>query len=473
MTVSIETLFNLKRIAGHPLSLALLLLYVPVGVVLLVVRLFISLQLFVAVTILPKRATATRLITRCICMVLGLFVRQENLHNNPLYEDYCAQAGGKRRLMVYCNHVTSLDHLAISTVMPCVKLSSNGLSLPKSLLPLVGCSQLGLKPSRTPIKKTSANLSIIRKFLDTSDNPLFGDLPLLVFPEESTTNGTGGLLKYETWPLVCALTDDADYSDHLQTLVNPQPEVTVKPDKGDNSTEELSSGEDVGDSGSKKPLLRINPLLLVSLKVKRFPPLPIHPSVLSVNSSVFFDVLSLLLCPFTVYTIRYLGCIRPSARDTLESLSLRLQHTMAHSLGIEPTLHTAADKEEYRKRVFSKEIAPPSPHLVEQVRQVLPHVPIEPILRDLARTKSVDLTIANLLENKVSGYDPHSKESLAAAPSSPSLSTSATDFSLDPSLRMTSFQQRKLVLLQNARHNYIAKYGFDGERDPYLKKRSV
>lgn len=84
-------------------------------------------------------------------------VRQENLHKNPLYEDndfddlvegvdpissssaetsadeegqreQDAKDGSttkkkRRRLVVLSNHVTPFDHFALSTVMPCIKVS--------------------------------------------------------------------------------------------------------------------------------------------------------------------------------------------------------------------------------------------------------------------------------------------------------------------------------------------------------------
>jgi len=214
------------------------------------------------------------------------------------------------------------------------------------------------------------------------------------------------------------------------------------------------------------------------LKVKRFPPLPLQTSTLENSSSVFLDLFTLLLCPFTIYTVRYFGIVRPSPSDSLLSLSTRLQHTTASMLGVQPTPYTSVDKGEYSKRASLP--PPPPPHLLQQVRQVLPHVPIEPIARDLARTRNADQTIANLLENRVPGFDPNSPQAMEAlalpplnptgAGVGPNLSTSMSDFSLDPSHRMTSFQQRKLLLIQNARHNYVSKYGVGGERDPYLHK---
>ena len=68
---------------------------------------------------------------RCLCGVLGLVVRQENLHKNPLYEDeeevQAAAEGDEgtpdKRLVVIANHVSPFDHFALSLVMPCIKVA--------------------------------------------------------------------------------------------------------------------------------------------------------------------------------------------------------------------------------------------------------------------------------------------------------------------------------------------------------------
>jgi len=51
---------SLNRLDGSLLQLILLLFYTPIGLVLMVVRLFISLQLVLAIRVLPQRATLSR-----------------------------------------------------------------------------------------------------------------------------------------------------------------------------------------------------------------------------------------------------------------------------------------------------------------------------------------------------------------------------------------------------------------------------
>ena len=63
---------------------------------------------------------------------------------------------------------------------------------------MVGCCLL---ETRKPTKKFGISpkddmdiLTRVRKFIDLNVKGAFGDLPLLVFPEETTTNGEKGII---------------------------------------------------------------------------------------------------------------------------------------------------------------------------------------------------------------------------------------------------------------------------------------
>lgn len=91
-----------------------------------------------------------------------------------------------------------------------------------------------------------------------------------------------------------------------------------------------------------------------------------------------------------------------------------MQQLVAKELGQIGTRLTPADKAEHMKRQRHPRLRPqsaqsfsPSPGpsadvqlatLAQRVKEVLPHVPLGVIQRDLARTGCVDLTITNLLE---------------------------------------------------------------------------
>ncbi|CAL4142065.1 unnamed protein product, partial [Meganyctiphanes norvegica] len=108
MSVSIESIFNKNRFPQGP-GIVLVLAYIPIGVVIFILRLFISLQLFLASAILPYDTYARSLVIRSLYSTLGLVVREEGEDKKDI---------GCR--IITTNHITPFDHLAVSLVIPCV-----------------------------------------------------------------------------------------------------------------------------------------------------------------------------------------------------------------------------------------------------------------------------------------------------------------------------------------------------------------
>lgn len=174
MSVSIESIFNKNRFPQGP-ALILVLLYVPVGVVIFILRLFISLQLFLASSILPYDTYLRSLVLRTLYSILGLVVREE-------YED----KKDKGCRIITTNHITPFDHLAVSLVIPCVTPSV--YDLPAGLSNLLCYRDLGVTRGREALR---AN---VRTFLSDANSP-----PLLLHPEGATTSGNISLMKYGSW----------------------------------------------------------------------------------------------------------------------------------------------------------------------------------------------------------------------------------------------------------------------------------
>jgi ancient ubiquitous protein 1 len=112
-------------------------------------------------------------------------------------------------------------------------------------------------------------------------------------------------------------------------------------------------------------------------------------------------------------------------------------------------------------------------------------VPSDVVRKDLIRTRSVDITISNILEGHIAyvpilpatptktpevqrrpAEDLSSSSSGASASaisssvgSSSSLNTAASSFPKSANERALSFKERKLRLIENARHRYIEKNG--------------
>ncbi|XP_013134495.1 PREDICTED: ancient ubiquitous protein 1-like [Papilio polytes] len=105
--------------------------------------------------------------------------------------------------------------------------------------------------------------------------------------------------------------------------------------------------------------------------------------------------------------------------------------------------------------------------------KVLPAVPEQDVLKDLARTRSVDVTITNFLEG-ITPYTPETPPPAAvpaAAPEPrPGPSREPPKYVVPPPTgvfpktareRQLSFQERKVQMIAEARNKYIQKHGVD------------
>ncbi|XP_071520096.1 lipid droplet-regulating VLDL assembly factor AUP1-like [Panulirus ornatus] len=431
MTVPIEAMYSRSRFPSGPM-LFFLLLYTPLGIVIFMLRLFISLQLFLAASVLPYDTFVRRIVLRVLYSVLGLVVREECLENR---DSSCR--------IITTNHITPFDHLAVSIVLPCVTPSV--YDLPSALSTLLCYHDLGVTQGREVLRANA------RAFLSDANSP-----PLLLHPEGATTSGNLALMKYGTWAF------------------------------------ELNGS-----------------VLAVGIRVWRLPLLPLAPSVLGASWAA--DLCFMLFSPVTIFTIRYIGKMKRGESETAEDFGARVQEATAADLCVQTSNHTVADKVEYMKRLAREAAAAANPMLnpemhrmAQQVQEVLPHISLEQIKRDLVHTQNVDLTITNFLEGNVPEPVPEpqsitpsqtpsqSAQSVSAGSSTPTtlhshsptptsdaskeaierdspfggtskttaaLSTAAKTFGKSATERMTSFHTRKAQLIENARRRYIEKHG--------------
>uniref|UniRef100_A0A8C5STG3 Lipid droplet-regulating VLDL assembly factor AUP1 n=1 Tax=Laticauda laticaudata TaxID=8630 RepID=A0A8C5STG3_LATLA len=407
-----ERLFDSHRLPSDgPLPVLLaLLLYAPVGLCLLLVRLFVGLHVFLVSCALPDGAPR-RFLVRAMCSVLGLFVWQ-------------SRPRSARARVLVANHVTPFDHNVLGLLASCSAPVLNGaagfLCWSRGFLEVAGSE------SRAEL------LESLKGYCLQGGNP-----PLLLFPEEETTNGRVGLLRFSSWPFSIV--------DVVQPLA----------------------------------LQVWRPFVAVSV----------------VGASWFTELLWTFFVPVTVYQVRWLPSVYREAEETQEEFALRVQELLALELGVVSTCLTAADKAEYLKRLRHHPPAsrPPPPssqssesrpqvsrsipstgnvHLIgmaQRVREVLPQVPMSAIRKDLAQTNCVDTTIANLLEGRVPFVPEAETEGfVAAAPSfygaqDPSTSRIALGsekvFARSAEARQLSLQERKQALWDYARRRYTEKYG--------------
>ncbi|XP_062488177.1 lipid droplet-regulating VLDL assembly factor AUP1 isoform X4 [Pezoporus occidentalis] len=170
-----ERLFDSHRFPSDGFLLLALLLYAPVGLCLLVLRLFIGVHVFLVSCALPD-SVLRRFIVRVMCSVLGLCVQQ----SDPRLRD----AG----VRVYiANHVTQFDHNVINLLTSCNTPALN--SAPGFICWSRGFMELGVSGSRAEL------VDSLKAYSSHRGNP-----PLLLFPEEAATNGRAGLLHFSSWP---------------------------------------------------------------------------------------------------------------------------------------------------------------------------------------------------------------------------------------------------------------------------------
>ncbi|XP_047210422.1 lipid droplet-regulating VLDL assembly factor AUP1 [Girardinichthys multiradiatus] len=410
-TRGIEDMFDFRRFPKDAVALLLLLIYSPVGICLMLMRIFIGVHVFLVSCAIPE-SIVRRFVVRIMCSVLGMHVRQRN----PRSRD-------KNTKLYICNHVTEFDHNIINLLTP---FNTPQLEGSTGFM----CWARGFMEIHSASSQEEIGESL-QRYCSTEGTP-----PLLVFPEEDTTNGRAGLLKFSSWPFT------------LTESIQP-----------------------------------------VALRVSR----PVL-SLSTVESGWLIDLLWTLFAPCTVYHVSWLPPVSRQDGESTQEFANKVQELLAIELGLVSTKITKADKAEHIKRKrhsipqtstsatsgsiglgFMAQSLGPDDHwiakMAQQVKEVLPHVPINVITRDLAKTNCVDTTITNLLENKeeasmeATGTSTCGASRINSFPSgsSPTIKPSAKTFGRSPTDRHLSLQQRKEALYNYARRRYIEKHGLEEE----------
>lgn len=420
-TRGIEQMFDFQRLPDDRFILLLLLLYSPVGVCLMLLRIFIGVHVFLVSCALPD-SIIRRFIVRIMCSVLGLHVRQ----NSPRFRDKTAR-------LYICNHVTHFDHNIINLLTSC---NTPLLEGPVGFL----CWARGFMELGQGVQSRAELTETLRRYCSSP-----AALPLLLFPEEDTTNGRNGLLKFSSWPFAV--------SDTIQPVA-----LLVK-----------------------RPFIAVN----------------------TPESSWLTELLWTFFVPFTVYHVRWLPPLSKEDGESHQEFASKVQELLATELGVISTQITKADKAEHIKR--KRHTAAQTAHsnlgarprtvaqgflgtnagaedirvarMVQQVKEVLPDVPLAVITRDLLQTNCVDTTITNLLEStdqftsEVAAGTP-SGPAKQAASSTPSVTASTSNlkpadnsFGRTPTDRHMSLHERKEALYEYARRRYIEKHGLNKQDD--------
>lgn len=406
-TLGVEDMLDFRRFPKDPLTLLLLLIYSPVGICLVFLRIFIGVHVFLVSCALPE-CFLRRFIVRIMCSVLGMHVRQKN----PRSRD-------KNTKLFLGNHVTEFDHNIISLLTPCNTPQLQGSTG-------FVCWARGFMEVREA-SGSSTTGDILRRYCSTE-----GTTPLLLFPEEDTTNGRSGLLKFSSWPF---------------SLTEP-----------------------------------IQPVALRVFRPFIAPSLP--------ECSWLLELIWTFFVPFTVYSVSWLPPVSRQDGESTQEFADKVQELLASELGLVATKITKSDKAEHMKRKrhtvpqtqtnlrqgpiglgFIQSLGTDERRLTrmaQQVKDVLPHVPLNVITVDLAKTNCVDTTITNLLENKeevmeASGASAFGSSLASFSCSAPTIKPAAKTFGRSPADRHLSLQERKEALYNFARRRYIEKHGLPQE----------
>ncbi|XP_051943751.1 lipid droplet-regulating VLDL assembly factor AUP1 [Hippocampus zosterae] len=410
-TPVIEDMIDFRRLPKDTLVFLLLVIYFPVGVCLMLLRIFIGVHVFLVSCALPE-SFLRRFIVRVMCSVLGMHVRQQN----PRSRD-------KNTKLYICNHVTEFDHNIINLLTPCCTPQFEGSTG-------FVCWARGFMEVHSALGRGAIGESL-QRYCSTE-----GASPLLLLPEEDTTNGRAGLLKFSSWPF--SLTD------------------SIQP---------------------------------VALRVAR----PLI-ALSTPETSWLTELLWTFFSPFTVYHVSWLPPVSREDGESSQEFANKVQELLAGELGLISTKITKADKAEHIKRkrralpqastslragsiglgfmvqglgAEERRIA----QMAQQVKDVLPDIPLNIITKDLAKTNCVNVTITNLLENKEESSAEDTVGLLFGgsvngpycAASAQTIKPAAKSFEKSPADRHLSLQERKEALYNFARRRYIEKYGLDQE----------
>lgn len=413
-TPRVEQLFDFTRLPSDSFLLALLLLYTPFGLCLMLLRIFIGLHVFLVSSAIPD-SLIRRFIVRVMCSVLGMFVSQ----NDPRQRDKSVKA-------YVCNHVSPFDHNMINLLTPCNTPLLEGHSGFVSWAR--GYVELGWRDSRPRMAET------LRQY-----SSLEGASPLLLFPEEEMTNGKVGLLKFSSWPFSVNST--------LQPVA-----LTIK---------RPFISASVVESSWVSELLWMFFTPFTVYQVRWLPTMSQREG----ESDEEFAI------RVQEHLALELGIVStPHTKSDKAEYVKRMKH-------VSPVATAASHLPGLSMNSRSSEDVQLT-GMARQVKEVLPHIPLSVINQDLVETNCVDTTITNLLEGRIpfTPEDPVAGSSSEASSSqstlAPSISSCAArtskisladkpdanpTFEKSPTDRHLSLQERKEALYAYARRQYLAK----------------
>lgn len=390
-----ESIISICRYPNY-VSFLPLILYLPIGLALGVIRVGIFLHVCLMSYILPASFPFKCIILRVMLSVAGL----------PISTQGTIHTDSKKKILI-ANHVTNLDPFILALLYPSILTFESSTS-----------QQQNSKHFVLPADKSHSD--ILKNLKDKVEE---SNEPLLFFPEKIKTNGKSTLLKFSLLPF------EADY---------PIQPVTIQVHRYffdiNVSTYASSFYED---------LIWCLLLPVTCFKIKC---LPITERKKDESREDFANrvqsnmakSLGFSSSPYSSYDIKDFIKKRKLSDKALTH-EQKLENLCPKHFTAEPV-----NEDDELQR------------MVKQVKDVLPDTPTHSILTDLKKTRDVDITITNILEGKISQPNP---EPLVPRSMPESLSFKASKFETQAFARQLSFAERKQAMLDAARLKYRIKHG--------------
>ncbi|XP_047534917.1 lipid droplet-regulating VLDL assembly factor AUP1-like [Vanessa atalanta] len=202
----------------------------------------------------------------------------------------------------------------------------------------------------------------------------------------------------------------------------------------------------------------------IAITVERpFTNVTVHRPNDKIDVFPWWDALWFLWTPCSVYTLRALPALDRKDDNDQEFVD-RMRQAIADALQVEATPWSLCEVSRARRTPAVARRAPPP--AARRVQEVLPRVPLADIVRDLEKTRSVDVTITNFLEG-ITPYTPIPEPAVEPQPSTSQappkyVSPAPTGvFSKSAKERQMSFQEKKAQMIAEARQRYIEKHGLN------------
>ncbi|XP_039755713.1 lipid droplet-regulating VLDL assembly factor AUP1-like [Pararge aegeria] len=274
------------------------------------------------------------------------------------------------------------------------------------------------------------------------------------------TLGTISLRKWKVPPFFAStlgIKNAAQFVRKEHFTENPSKPVLLQPEGGPTNGKGLLKFTDwsfpIGN--------RVQP---VAITVERpFTNVSVHRPNDKADVFPWWDALWFLWTPCSVFTLRALPAL-DRKEDSDQVFAERVRQAVADALQVELTEYTWEEVNRgprlRRRAAAQSEMMRRARH----VKEVLPLVPLKDIVKELEKTRSVDVTITNFLEGLVT-YTPEvetviePQPSTSQAPPKYVTPTPTGTFPKSAKERQMSFQERKAQMIAEARKRYIEKHG--------------